>query len=32
MQRLREVFTEAGFTSFRKVSETPLNPILEAKA
>ena len=31
-QRLREVFEEAGFTTFRKASETPLNLILEAKA
>ena len=31
-QRLREVFEEAGFTTFRKATETPLNLILEAKA
>jgi 2-polyprenyl-3-methyl-5-hydroxy-6-metoxy-1,4-benzoquinol methylase len=31
-QRLREVFQEAGFTSFRKATESPLNLILEAKA
>jgi 2-polyprenyl-3-methyl-5-hydroxy-6-metoxy-1,4-benzoquinol methylase len=30
--RLREVFEEAGYTSFRKAAETPLNLILEAKA
>jgi 2-polyprenyl-3-methyl-5-hydroxy-6-metoxy-1,4-benzoquinol methylase len=30
--RLREVFEEAGFTQFRRVAETPLNLILEAKA
>jgi len=30
--RLREVFEEAGFTSFRRAAETPMNLILEAKA
>jgi 2-polyprenyl-3-methyl-5-hydroxy-6-metoxy-1,4-benzoquinol methylase len=30
--RLREVFTEAGFTHFRRATETPLNMILEARA
>lgn len=30
--KLREVFIEAGFTSFRKAHETPLNLILEARA
>jgi hypothetical protein len=30
--RLREVFEEAGFTSFRRASETPMNLVLEAKA
>ena len=30
--RLREVFTEAGFTRFRRATETPLNMILEVKA
>jgi SAM-dependent methyltransferase len=29
--RLREVFTEAGFTRFRRAAETPLNMILEAR-
>ena len=29
--KLREVFTEAGFTSFRRASETPMNLVLEAK-
>jgi SAM-dependent methyltransferase len=29
--RLREVFNAAGFTSFRRATETPLNLILEAK-
>ncbi len=29
--RLQEVFAEAGFSRFRKVAETPLNLILEAK-
>jgi SAM-dependent methyltransferase len=29
---LREVFTKAGYSTFRKVSETPLNLILEARA
>jgi hypothetical protein len=31
-QRLREVFQEAGFATFRKATESPLNLILEAKA
>jgi 2-polyprenyl-3-methyl-5-hydroxy-6-metoxy-1,4-benzoquinol methylase len=30
--RLRQVFEDAGFTSFRRAAETPLNLILEAKA
>ncbi|MFJ4143620.1 class I SAM-dependent methyltransferase [Pseudomonas sp. NPDC089734] len=30
--RLREVFTEAGFTRFRRAAETPFNLILEARA
>jgi 2-polyprenyl-3-methyl-5-hydroxy-6-metoxy-1,4-benzoquinol methylase len=30
--RLREVFSEAGFSNFRRATETPLNLILEAKA
>jgi hypothetical protein len=30
--RLREVFEQAGFTRFRKVAETPMNLIIEAKA
>jgi 2-polyprenyl-3-methyl-5-hydroxy-6-metoxy-1,4-benzoquinol methylase len=30
--RLREVFEEAGYTHFRRASETPLNMILEARA
>jgi SAM-dependent methyltransferase len=29
--RLREVFDQAGFTTFRRAAETPLNLILEAK-
>lgn len=29
--RLRDVFTEAGFTRFRRAAETPLNMILEAR-
>jgi hypothetical protein len=29
--RLREVFAEAGFHSFRRATETPLNLILEAR-
>jgi 2-polyprenyl-3-methyl-5-hydroxy-6-metoxy-1,4-benzoquinol methylase len=29
--RLREVFSEAGFTRFRRATETPLNMILEAR-
>jgi 2-polyprenyl-3-methyl-5-hydroxy-6-metoxy-1,4-benzoquinol methylase len=29
--RLQEVFAQAGFTRFRKVAETPMNLILEAK-
>lgn len=31
-ERLRQVFEEAGFSSFRRATETPLNMILEAKA
>jgi hypothetical protein len=30
--RLRAVFEEAGFSHFRKATETPLNLILEARA
>ncbi len=30
--RLREVFEEAGYTHFRRATETPLNMILEARA
>jgi 2-polyprenyl-3-methyl-5-hydroxy-6-metoxy-1,4-benzoquinol methylase len=30
-QRLREVFSEAGFSRFRRASETPINMILEAR-
>jgi SAM-dependent methyltransferase len=30
--RLRAVFEQAGFTQFRKVAETPMNLIIEAKA
>jgi hypothetical protein len=29
--RLKSVFEEAGFSSFRRATETPLNLILEAK-
>ena len=29
--RLRDVFTEAGFTRFRRATETPFNLILEAR-
>ncbi|WP_202912162.1 class I SAM-dependent methyltransferase [Nesterenkonia muleiensis] len=29
--RLREVFTQAGYSTFRRVAQTPLNLILEAK-
>jgi 2-polyprenyl-3-methyl-5-hydroxy-6-metoxy-1,4-benzoquinol methylase len=29
--RLQEVFAQAGFTRFRKVAETPMNLIIEAK-
>jgi SAM-dependent methyltransferase len=29
--RLREVFTEAGFTRFRRATETPFNLVLEAR-
>ena len=29
--RLREVFTEAGFSRFRRATETPFNLILEAR-
>jgi 2-polyprenyl-3-methyl-5-hydroxy-6-metoxy-1,4-benzoquinol methylase len=31
-ERLRQVFADAGFTNFRRATETPLNLILEAKA
>lgn len=31
-ERLRGVFEEAGFSTFRRATETPLNLILEAKA
>jgi len=31
-ERLRRVFEEAGYTQFRRATETPLNMILEAKA
>ena len=30
-ERLREVITEAGFTRFRRATETPFNLILEAR-
>ncbi|MGH9186168.1 MAG: methyltransferase domain-containing protein, partial [Acidimicrobiales bacterium] len=30
-QRLREVFEEAGFTRFRRATETPFNLVLEAR-
>jgi 2-polyprenyl-3-methyl-5-hydroxy-6-metoxy-1,4-benzoquinol methylase len=30
-QRLRDVFTEAGFTHFRRATQTPMNLILEAR-
>jgi SAM-dependent methyltransferase len=30
-KRLRDVFTEAGFTQFRRAAETPFNLILEAR-
>ena len=30
--RLRDVFTEAGYTNFRRAAETPMNLILEARA
>jgi hypothetical protein len=30
-ERLRDVFTEAGFTRLRRAAETPLNMILEAR-
>jgi hypothetical protein len=30
--RLREVFEEAGYSHFRRATETPLNMILEARA
>jgi SAM-dependent methyltransferase len=30
-QRLREVVTEAGFTRFRRATETPFNLVLEAR-
>ena len=29
--QLREVFTEAGFTHFRRATETPFNIIFEAR-
>jgi hypothetical protein len=29
---LRSVFEEAGYTTFRKAAETPMNLIFEAKA
>ncbi|PYY66428.1 SAM-dependent methyltransferase, partial [Pseudomonas jessenii] len=29
--RLRKVFNEAGFSSFRRATETPFNLILEAR-
>jgi hypothetical protein len=29
--RMRDVFTEAGYTKFRRAAETPLNLILEAR-
>jgi hypothetical protein len=29
--RLRDVFNEAGFTRFRRATETPFNLILEAR-
>jgi hypothetical protein len=29
--KLREVFEQAGFSSFRRASETPMNLIFEAK-
>ena len=29
--RLRKVFTEAGFSTFRRATETPFNLILEAR-
>jgi len=29
--QLRQVFTEAGFTHFRRATETPFNIIIEAK-
>ncbi|HEX7031263.1 MAG TPA: SAM-dependent methyltransferase, partial [Gammaproteobacteria bacterium] len=31
-KRLGEVFREAGFTRFRRATETPFNLILEARA
>jgi SAM-dependent methyltransferase len=30
-ERLRQVFSEAGYTSFRRATETPFNLVLEAK-
>jgi hypothetical protein len=30
-ERLRSVVTEAGFTSFRRATETPFNLVLEAR-
>ena len=29
--RLRQVFEEAGFSSFRRAAETPMNLVLEAR-
>jgi hypothetical protein len=29
--RLREVFADAGFIGFRRVAETPINLVLEAR-
>jgi SAM-dependent methyltransferase len=31
-ERLRRVFTEAGYSSFRRADETPMNLVLEARA
>jgi hypothetical protein len=30
-ERTREVFTKAGFSTFRRVAETPLNIVYEAR-
>jgi hypothetical protein len=30
-ERMREVVTDAGFTSFRRAAETPVNIVYEAK-